>query len=113
VRLVEVTSLDLTVVASLLAVLLGFVVLLTGLEESMRGVVVREVLWPLLVVLCAVYGAISGVQLFQNLTARLRAVLSFGVILRTLLNSVAVLHWCSSSPFVFVPTPFGKPQAMS
>jgi hypothetical protein len=72
VRLIEVAPLDLAVVARLLAVSLGFVVLLAILEESVRGVVMGQVLRPLLLLHTVfAYSTVTGVQLFQNLATGL------------------------------------------
>ncbi len=83
------TALDLSVQAGFLAVLLGFVVLLSLFEESVRGVVVRRILYVFgrnhgfrrgaICGRCPV--SVSGVELLDELVVGLGAVLPLGVIL--------------------------------
>lgn len=78
-------SLDVAAQPSLFAPLLCGVVLLSIRDEAMRAGVVLGML-PILL------SAGPRVKLFKDLAAGLAAVSAFGVILRSLLVTVAVLH---------------------
>jgi hypothetical protein len=108
------SSLDLSVEPCLFAALFRFVVLLAILEESVRRVVVGEMLGVLLVG-DFILGrrAVPRLELFDEFVVGLRSVLALGVVLGALLYAVAILHQSCFLPIPVCPITFGKAGATS